>query len=232
MLEVNALNVSYGEIQVLWDISLKVERGEIVALIGSNGAGKTTLLKTIAGLLKPTSGSVIYLNERLDKMPPHKIVEKGVALVPEGRGLFPHMSVYENLLMGAYTQPNNIKETLDWVYEIFPILKERAKQQASTLSGGEQQMLAIGRGLMSRPKFLMLDEPSQGLGPKIVLKILDTIKQINNRGVTILLVEQSVPFALELADRVYVIENGRIVHSGKSEEIRSLEDVKKAYLGV
>ncbi|MEM3387605.1 MAG: ATP-binding cassette domain-containing protein, partial [Nitrososphaerales archaeon] len=145
MLEVNALNVSYGEIQVLWDVSLKVEQGEIIALIGSNGAGKTTLLKTIAGLLKPTSGSINYFNERLDKLPPHKIVEKGVALVPEGRGLFPHMTVYENLLMGAYTQRQNSKEILSWVYEIFPILKERANQQASTLSGGEQQMLAIGR---------------------------------------------------------------------------------------
>ncbi|MEM2883084.1 MAG: ABC transporter ATP-binding protein [Nitrososphaerales archaeon] len=232
MLEVNALNVSYGEIQVLWDVSLKVEQGEIIALIGSNGAGKTTLLKTIAGLLKPTSGSINYFNERLDKLPPHKIVEKGVALVPEGRGLFPHMTVYENLLMGAYTQRQNSKEILSWVYEIFPILKERANQQASTLSGGEQQMLAIGRSLMSNPKFLMLDEPSQGLGPKIVLKILDTVKQINSRGVTIMLVEQSVPFALELANRVYVLENGKIVHSGRSEEIRNLEDVKKAYLGI
>ncbi|MEM3510287.1 MAG: ABC transporter ATP-binding protein [Nitrososphaerales archaeon] len=232
MLEVNALNVSYGEIQVLWDVSLKVEQGEIIALIGSNGAGKTTLLKTIAGLLKPTSGSINYFNERLDKLPPHKIVEKGVALVPEGRGLFPHMTVYENLLMGAYTQRQNSKEILSWVYEIFPILKERANQQASTLSGGEQQMLAIGRSLMSNPKFLMLDEPSQGLGPKIVLKILDTVKQINSRGVTIMLVEQSVPFAIELANRVYVLENGKIVHSGRSEEIRNLEDVKKAYLGI
>ncbi len=232
MLEVDALNVSYGEIQVLWDISLKVDQGEIVALIGSNGAGKTTLLKTVAGLLKPTSGSVSYFNERLDKLPPHKIVEKGIALVPEGRGLFPHMTVYENLLMGAYTQRQNSKETLNWVYEIFPILKERASQQASTLSGGEQQMLAIGRSLMSNPKFLMLDEPSQGLGPKVVLKILDTIKQINNRGVTIMLVEQSVPFALELANRVYVIENGKIIYSGRSEEVGSLEDVKKAYLGI
>ncbi|MFN3621290.1 MAG: ABC transporter ATP-binding protein, partial [Nitrososphaerales archaeon] len=155
-----------------------------------------------------------------------------VALVPEGRGLFPHMTVYENLLMGAYSQRQNSKETLSWVYEIFPILKERANQQASTLSGGEQQMLAIGRSLMSNPKFLMLDEPSQGLGPKIVLKILDTIKQINSRGVTIMLVEQSVPFALELANKVYVIENGKIVHSGRSEEIRNLEDVKRAYLGI
>jgi len=232
MLEVNSLNVSYGEIQVLWDVSLKVDKGEIVALLGSNGAGKTTLLKTIAGLLKPSSGSVNYLNERIDRLPPHKIVEKGVALVPEGRGLFPYMTVYENLLMGAYTQHKDNKEVINWIYEIFPILKERKNQLASTLSGGEQQMLSIARSLMSNPKLLMLDEPSQGLGPKVVLKILDTVKLINERGVTIMLVEQSVPFALELANRVYVIENGRIVHSGRSEEIRSLEDVKKAYLGL
>jgi len=232
MLEVESLNVYYGDIQVLWDVSLKVDRGEIVALIGSNGAGKTTLLKTIAGLLKPASGSINYLNERIDKLPPHKIVERGVALVPEGRGLFPHMTVYENLLMGAYTQREDSREVLSWVYEIFPILKERSRQLASTLSGGEQQMLAIARSLMSNPKLLMLDEPSQGLGPKVVIRILDTVKMINERGVTIMLVEQSAPFALELADRVYVIENGRIVHSGRSEEIRSLEDVKKAYLGL
>jgi branched-chain amino acid transport system ATP-binding protein len=232
MLEVESLDVYYGDIQVLWDVSLKVDRGEIVALIGSNGAGKTTLLKTIAGLLKPASGSINYLNERIDKLPPHKIVERGVALVPEGRGLFPHMTVYENLLMGAYTQRENSREVLNWVYEIFPILKERSRQLASTLSGGEQQMLAIARSLMSNPKLLMLDEPSQGLGPKVVIRILDTVKMINERGVTIMLVEQSAPFALELADRVYVIENGRIVHSGRSEEIRSLEDVKKAYLGL
>jgi len=232
MLEVKSLNVSYGEIQVLWDVSLKVDKGEIVALLGSNGAGKTTLLKTIAGLLKPSSGSVNYLNERIDRLPPHKIVEKGIALVPEGRGLFPYMTVYENLLMGAYTQHKGNKEVISWVYEIFPILKERKNQLASTLSGGEQQMLSIARSLMSNPKLLMLDEPSQGLGPKVVLKILDTVKLINERGVTIMLVEQSVPFALELANRIYVIENGRIVHSGRSEEIRDLEDVKKAYLGL
>jgi len=232
MLEVESLNVYYGDIQVLWDVSLKVDRGEIVALIGSNGAGKTTLLKTIAGLLKPASGSINYLNERIDKLPPHKIVERGVALVPEGRGLFPYMTVYENLLMGAYTQREDSREVLNWVYEIFPILKERSRQLASTLSGGEQQMLAIARSLMSNPKLLMLDEPSQGLGPKVVIRILDTVKMINERGVTIMLVEQSAPFALELADRGYVIENGRIVHSGRSEEIRSLEDVKKAYLGL
>jgi len=232
MLEVKSLNVSYGEIQVLWDVSLKVDKGEIVALLGSNGAGKTTLLKTIAGLLKPSSGSVNYLNERIDRLPPHKIVEKGIALVPEGRGLFPYMTVYENLLMGAYTQHKGNKEVINWVYEIFPILRERKNQLASTLSGGEQQMLSIARSLMSNPKLLMLDEPSQGLGPKVVLKILDTVKLINERGVTIMLVEQSVPFALELANRIYVIENGRIVHSGRSEEIRDLEDVKKAYLGL
>jgi branched-chain amino acid transport system ATP-binding protein len=232
MLEVNSLNVSYGEIQVLWDVTLKVDKGEIVALIGSNGAGKTTLLKTIAGLLKPLSGSVNYLNEQIDRLPPHKIVEKGVALVPEGRGLFPYMTVYENLLMGAYTQHKSNEEVISWIYEIFPILKERKNQLASTLSGGEQQMLSIARSLMSNPKLLMLDEPSQGLGPKVVLKILDTVKLINERGVTIMLVEQSVLHALELANRVYVIENGRIVHSGRSEEIRSLEDVKKAYLGL
>jgi branched-chain amino acid transport system ATP-binding protein len=232
MLEVESLNVYYGEIHVLWDISMKVERGEIVALIGSNGAGKTTLLKTIAGLLRPASGSISFFNERIDKLPPHKIVEKGIMLVPEGRGIFPHMTVYENLLMGAYTQRKNNEETLKWIYEIFPILRERSKQQASTLSGGEQQMLAIARSLMSNPKLLMLDEPSQGLGPKVVTKILDTVKMINARGVTIILVEQSVVFALELANRVYVIENGRIMYSGKSEEIRSLETVKKAYLGL
>ncbi len=234
MLEVDNLNVAYDAVQALWDVSLRVEQGEIVAILGSNGAGKTTLLKTIAGLLKPKLGSIRYLGEDIHRLPPHKIVEKGLAMVPEGRGLFPHMSVYENLIMGAYTEKDKerMKENLKWIYEIFPVLRERENQQASTLSGGEQQMLAVARSLMSNPKLLMLDEPSQGLSPKVVIKTFDTLKRINERGVTILLVEQNVTFALDVANRAYILENGRIAVSGSSGEVKSMDAVKKAYLGM
>ena len=233
MLEVEGINVFYGDLQALWDVSLKVESGEITAIIGSNGAGKTTLLKSIAGLLKPKSGSLKFLGERIDKLPSYNMAERGLALVPEGRGLFPRMKVYENLIMGAYSKAaqKRINENFELVYEMFPILKERKGQQASTLSGGEQQMLAIARGLMSNPRLLMLDEPSQGLGPIVVEKIFDVIKHIIERGVTILLVEQSVTSVLELADKAHVLETGRIAVAGTREELTKDEKVKQSYLG-
>lgn len=234
MLAVNNVNVSYGSLQVLWDVSFRVEKGEIVAIVGSNGAGKTTTLKTISGLLHPTSGSISFLGKRIDKMPPHQIVELGISHIPEGRRLFPNMTVLDNLRVGAYTPMawKKKEETMEWVFQIFPVLKERKHQLAGTLSGGEQQMLAIARGLMSRPKLLMLDEPSLGLAPRIVLLVFDVIKQINNEGITILLVEQNVRQALELANRGYVMENGRIILEGEGIELLNNKHVKKAYLGI
>ena len=234
MLSVNKINVFYGDLQALWDVSLKVEKGELVALVGSNGAGKTTTLKTISGLLKPRSGSITFQGVRIDKLQSHQIVELGIVQVPEGRGLFPQMTVYENLLMGAYVKRAWDKrfETLEFVYNLFPILKERKHQIAGTLSGGEQQMLAIAKALMSRPKILMLDEPSIGLAPKLVLKVFEMIKKIHEEGVTILLVEQNVRRALEIADRAYVLETGRIVLEGTGKELLESEHVKKAYLGL
>jgi len=233
-LEVKNLNVAYGKIQVLWDVSFRVYKGEIVALVGSNGAGKTTTLKTIMGLIKPLSGSVVFEGKRIDGKPTTEIVRMGVTLVPEGRQLFPELSVYDNLLAGAYLikDKEEIKNRLEFVYRIFPVLEERKKQKAGTLSGGEQQMLAIGRALMSMPKLLMFDEPSLGLMPKLVDAILDTIASLKREGITILLVEQNVRAALEISDRGYVIENGRIVLEGRSSELLESERVKKAYLAI
>ncbi|MCD6278064.1 MAG: ABC transporter ATP-binding protein [Desulfurococcales archaeon] len=233
-LEVKNLNVAYGKIQVLWDVSFRVYKGEIVALVGSNGAGKTTTLKTIMGLIKPLSGSVVFEGKRIDGKPTTEIVRMGVTLVPEGRQLFPELSVYDNLLAGAYLikDKEEIKKRLEFVYRIFPVLEERKKQKAGTLSGGEQQMLAIGRALMSMPKLLMFDEPSLGLMPKLVDAILDTIASLKREGITILLVEQNVRAALEISDRGYVIENGRIVLEGRSSELLESERVKKAYLAI
>jgi len=234
MLEVKGINVYYGPLQVLFDVSLSVKEKEIVTVIGPNGAGKTTLLKTISGLLHPKSGSIRFLGEEISSLSAEVVVRRGVAHVPEGRGLFPYMTVLENLQLGAYTKEarSKMKETLEEVFELFPRLKERKDQLAYTLSGGEQQMLAIGRALMSRPKLLMLDEPSQGLAPKLVKSVMQTLEELNARGITILLVEQNVHHALNLADRGFVLENGRVVLEGAAQELLNNSHVKSAYLGI
>jgi len=234
MLEVKGINVYYGPLQVLFDVSLSVKEKEIATVIGPNGAGKTTLLKTISGLLHPKSGSIRFLGEEISSLPAEVVVRRGVAHVPEGRGLFPYMTVLENLQLGAYTKEarSKMKETLEEVFELFPRLKERKDQLAYTLSGGEQQMLAIGRALMSRPKLLMLDEPSQGLAPNLVKSVMQTLEELNARGITILLVEQNVHHALNLADRGFVLENGRVVLEGAAQELLNNSHVKSAYLGI
>jgi branched-chain amino acid transport system ATP-binding protein len=235
MLEVSHIDVYYGDLQALWDVSLTLGDGEIVTLIGSNGAGKSTILKTISGLLKPKTGSISCDSIRLDRLPAHQIVELGICMVPEGRRLFPQMSVLENLEVGAFLRKaRQVKDnTLEWVYHIFPVLKQRANQMAGTLSGGEQQMLAIGRALMSQPKLLLLDEMSLGLSPVLVQNISQVIRDINKSGaVTIFLVEQNVRLALALADRGYIMENGRILNQGDAQTLLSSESVKEAYFGV
>jgi len=234
MLEVKSINTGYDEIQVLWDVSFTVNQGEFVALVGANGAGKTTTLKTIAGILKQTNGSVSFEGKRIDGMPSHQIISHGIALVPEGRRVFPYMTIRENLEMGAYTvkSPAEIKKNIEWVFSMFPRLKERQSQLAGTFSGGEQQMLVISRALMSGPKFLMLDEPSLGLQPNIVSMVFVSLQRLHSEGVTILLVEQNVRKSLSIAQRGYVIEHGRIVMSGSGDELLANEDVKKAYLGI
>jgi len=233
MLEVSNIDVYHGDVKALWNISLNLNEEEIVALIGSNGAGKSTLLETIAGLLIPAAGSVVFDGVRLDKEPSQRVVQLGISLVPEDRGIFPYMSVLENLELGAFNKRGRrVKdETLKFVYGLFPILKGRVSQRAGTLSGGEQQMLAIGKGLLSKPKLLMLDEPSLGLGPLVVKNIFEAIYQINRIGVDILLVEQNVRIALSIANRAYIIENGRIVHHGDSKNLLNDEQVRHAYLG-
>jgi len=220
MLSVHEIDVSYGDIQILYNVSFKVEERKIVALLGSNGAGKTTTIKTISGILRPLSGRIEFNGALIDRTPPFKIVEIGIIQVPEGRKIFPFMTTLENLELGSYTSiPKKQRpQTLEFVFNLFPILKERKLQIAGTLSGGEQQMLAIGRGLMSLPKLLMLDEPSLGLAPLIVKHIFDTIKKINDTGTTILLVEQNVKAALQLSDKAYILENGRIILEGKGEQ--------------
>jgi branched-chain amino acid transport system ATP-binding protein len=234
MLEVNNLNVFYGQIQSLWDVSLKINEKEIVALIGANGAGKTTLLKTISGIIRPTSGSISFLDKRIDNLPPHIIVELGISHIPEGRKLFTEMSVRENLEMGAYGKQawRNRHQTMEEVFQLFPRLKERAGQLARTLSGGEQQMVAMGRGLMSRPKLCIIDEPSNGLAPLLVLEVFQIIKSLRERGITILLIEQNVRQTLENSDRAYVLENGRIVMEGDCATCLASEHIRKAYLGL
>lgn len=234
MLKVEKINAAYGDVQVLWDISFDVREKEIVVIVGSNGAGKTTTLKVLSGLINPKSGKVIFLGKDITKTPPHERVSDGLALIPEGRMLFTRLTVEENLKLGAITpEAKKVRnETLKWVYELFPILKERKGQIAGTLSGGEQQMLAIARGLMSRPKLLMLDEPSFGLAPKIVTQMFELIKEINKQGVTILLVEQNVWHALEIANRGYVMETGKIVLKGTGKELLDNDQVRKAYLGI
>ena len=234
MLKVSNINTFYGKAQALWDVSLEIGESEIVALVGANGAGKTTLLNTISGLLRPASGSVEFLGKRIDGLEPHAIVELGISHIPEGRRLFADMSVRENLEMGAYTSEawKRKGETLEQVYQVFPTLKERGGQLARTLSGGEQQMLAMGRGLMSKPKLCMFDEPSFGLAPMLVLEVFQIIQSLREQGITILLIEQNVRHTLEISDRGYVLENGQIVLEGESEKLLKEELIRKAYLGL
>ena len=232
MLKVDNLNVYYGAIHAIKDVSFEVKEGEIVTLIGANGAGKSTILKTVSGLLHSKGGSIEFMGEQIGGIPPHKVVAKGLAQVPEGRRVFTQMTVEENLEMGGYIQPGNqIEAGLQDVYKRFPRLQERRRQTAGTLSGGEQQMLAMGRAMMSRPKLLMLDEPSMGLSPILVEQVFDIIKELHKAGVTILLVEQNARMALSVADRGYVLETGHITLSGPGRELLNDEGVKKAYLG-
>jgi branched-chain amino acid transport system ATP-binding protein len=234
VLSVEGLNVFYGDLQVLWDVSFEVRPGEIVVLVGANGAGKSTTLKTVSSLLKPQQGTVTFEGRRLDLEPSHKIIEYGVVHCPEGRRLFPEMTVEENLIIGSLNRQAKAKrfKTMKWVYELFPRLLERRKQAAGTLSGGEQQMLAIGRGLMALPKLLMFDEPSLGLAPILVTEIFRIIKMINEQGMTVLLVEQNVMHTLAMCDRAYVLENGRITLTGTGQEFLNDEKIKEAYLGM
>ena len=232
MLKVNDINVYYGSIHAIKDVSFEVNQGEVVTLIGANGAGKSTTLQTVSGLLRSKTGSVEFLGESLNNVPPHKIVAKGLAHVPEGRRVFLQMTVEENLEMGAFTRPNSeIEPGIENIYERFPRLKERRKQIAGTLSGGEQQMLAMGRAMMSKPKLLMLDEPSMGLAPLLVEQIFEIIRELHKAGTTILLVEQNAQMALSVADRGYVLETGKIVTTGTGLELLNDDAVKKAYLG-
>ncbi|MCI2106758.1 MAG: ABC transporter ATP-binding protein [Intestinimonas sp.] len=232
MLKVEDINVYYGSIHAIKGVSFAVNDGEIVTLIGANGAGKSTILKTVSGLLHPKTGSIEFMDKNIVGVAPHKVVAHGLAHVPEGRHIFLQMTVEENLEMGAYTRPNSeIEPGLERVYEQFPRLKERRRQVAGTLSGGEQQMLAMGRALMSRPKLLMLDEPSMGLAPLLVEQIFDIIKALNKAGTTILLVEQNAQMALSVADRGYVLETGNIVTAAAAADLLADESVKKAYLG-
>jgi branched-chain amino acid transport system ATP-binding protein len=235
MLTVNNVDVSYGDAQVLFDVSLDIQSGELVSVIGANGAGKTTLLRTISGILKPKSGTITLGDKTISNRPPHEIVAEGIVQVPEGRLLFPNMSVRENLRLGAYLEKDKaaIEERLEKVHEMFPVLKERATQMAGTLSGGEQQMVAIGRGLMANPKLLMLDEPSLGLSPKLVGQVFDLVCRINKElGVTVLLVEQNVRHSCEISSRSFVLENGRVVLYGPGEEMLANDHVRRAYLGL
>jgi branched-chain amino acid transport system ATP-binding protein len=233
MLAIEKLQVAYGKVQALWDVTLGVPDGEIVALVGANGAGKTTLLKTVSGLLRRQSGSITYDGKHIEEASPPEIVQHGVVHVPEGRKLFPEMTVIDNLLMGAFTVPQSERpQRLERVFGVFPVLKERRKQIAGTLSGGEQQMVAIGRGLMGGPKLLMLDEPSLGLAPILVEEVFRVITEINRLGVTVLLVEQNTQHALSLAHRGFVMELGRIALSGSGSELLANTNVRKAYLGL
>jgi branched-chain amino acid transport system ATP-binding protein len=233
LLDVKDIHVFYGNIEAVKGMSFHVDKGEIVSLIGANGAGKTTTLRTVSGLLRPGEGAIFYEGQRIDLLPAHEIVGMGVAQSPEGRRIFPRMSVRENLDMGAFIRrdPAGQREDMDRIMDLFPILKERARQAAGTLSGGEQQMLAMGRALMARPKLLLLDEPSMGLAPIVVQTIFDTIRDINDQGMTVLLVEQNAAQALSLAHRGYVIETGKIVLEDEASALLENEQVRKAYLG-
>lgn len=234
LLNIKDLHVSYGKIKAIKGISLEVGAGEIVTLVGANGAGKTTLLKTISGILTPVSGEILYEGKQLSAIKPYERVIEGICQAPEGRGIFPGMTVLENLEMGKFSRPDAKAENeadLQMIYELFPRLKERVTQMGGTLSGGEQQMLAIGRALMSRPRLLLLDEPSMGLAPKFIAQIFEIIQEIKKRGVTILLVEQNAAKALSIADRAYVLETGNITMQGSGQELLNNPDVRKAYLG-
>lgn len=233
MLEINDIHVSYGAIRALKGVSCQVEQGEIVALIGANGAGKTTTLRTVSGLIRPQSGTITYQGHNLTKLPPHQIVNLGLSQVPEGRRVFTRMTVLENLEMGAYIRKDkaSIKQDINKVFERFPRLEERKTQLAGTLSGGEQQMLAMGRALMSKPTLMLLDEPSMGLAPMLVQEIFNIIKEINQSGTTILLVEQNAHMALSIANRAYVLETGEVVLSGAAQDLANDPQVQKAYLG-
>jgi branched-chain amino acid transport system ATP-binding protein len=234
MLNVSGINVYYGDLQVLWDVSFEVKEKEIVVLVGANGAGKSTTLRTISALLAPSKGTIEFNGRRIDHLPANKIIEQGIVHVPEARRLFPGMTVEENLIMGSLFGEAKRKrnETMDHVYSLFPRLKERKKQTGGTLSGGEQQMLAVGRGLMSLPKLMMLDEPSLGLAPLLVQEIFNIVKQINGAGVTVLLVEQNVRQTLGMCNRAYILENGRIVLKGAGCELLENERVKECFLGI
>jgi branched-chain amino acid transport system ATP-binding protein len=234
MLQVNKIDVYYGDVQVLRNIQFEIHKGELVSIIGSNGAGKTTLINTISGILRPRNGEIYFLGKKISALPPHLIVREGVVQVPEGRLLFPEMTVRENLEMGGYLSNNDdIQKRIDLVFELFPILRDRERQIAGTMSGGEQQMLAIGRSLMSGPKLLMFDEPSLGLAPLIVQQIFEMIQRINKElGITVLLVEQNVQHACQISDRALVIENGELVLEGKANELLQNDHVRRAYLGL
>ncbi|MCW4044986.1 MAG: ABC transporter ATP-binding protein [Candidatus Bathyarchaeota archaeon] len=234
MLEVEKVSSGYGMVQILWDVSFRINAKEIVSIIGPNGAGKTTLVKTIVGLLPSKNGSIRFKGEEIGKLPPYEIVKKGVNMIPEGREIFPRMTVEENLRLGAYViaDKNKVKDSKERVYQIFPVLKKKEKLLAQNLSGGEQQMLVIGRSLMANPELLILDEPSLGLAPIIVEKVLDTLTKINEDGVTILLVEQNIRDSLSIADRGYVLEEGKILIEGKGRELLSNDHIKEVYLGI
>ena len=234
MLKVNGIDVFYGDLQVLWDVSFEVKEKEILVLVGANGAGKSTTIRTISSLLTPRKGSIEFNGTRLDRTPPYRVIEHGIVHVPEGRRLFPQMSVEENLIMGTLQGEAKTKRlnTMERVYQLFPRLRERKKQLAGTLSGGEQQMLAVGRGLMSLPKLMMFDEPSLGLAPILVQDIFRIVRKINEEGVTVLLVEQNVRQTLAMCHRAYVLENGRVVLEGTGEALMANQHVKEAYLGI
>ncbi len=234
MLKVNGIDVFYGDLQVLWDVEFEIKSGEIVVLVGANGAGKSTTLKTISSMLPPAKGTIEFEGTRLDQLPAHRIIEYGIVHVPEARRLFPEMSVEENLILGSLRGDARAKrfETMEYVYSLFPILGDRKKQMGGTLSGGEQQMLAIGRGLMGHPKLMMFDEPSLGLSPLLVGQIFDIVKQINKEGVTVLMVEQNVNQTLAMCDRAYILENGRTVLEGTGSELMANDYVREAFLGI
>lgn len=234
MLAVSNLSSGYGHLQVLWDVSPKVSEGEFVALLGPNGAGKTTLLRTVAGLIHPWTGEVKFMGKQIGDLPAHQITRMGLSFITEDLNLFTGMSVRENLLLGAYTRQDKkkVKDSLDYVLDLFPVLAERQNQLAGTLSGGERKMLALGRGLMSDPRLLLVDEPSLGLAPKLVLSVFEALQELNRRGVTILLVEQNIGMSLRIADRGYVLEQGRIVLEGTNADLLENKHVKEAYLGI
>ncbi len=234
MLEVENIDVKYGKIHIIRNVSMKVESREFVSIVGSNGAGKSTILKAISGILRPAGGKIHFMEEEISSVPPHEIVKKGISQIPEGRKLFPTLSVLENLELGAYTKRARVKkdENLEKCFDLFPVLRERKKQASGTLSGGEQQMLAIARGLMGEPTLILLDEPSLGLAPLIVRETIQVVKKINLGGRTILMVEQNVRYALENSDRAYVLENGSITLEGTGEELLRNQKVKVAYLGL